>query len=205
MTFIVTSSGDELDLKYPRPSHMTIQTVAWSLAQINRFNGHALRPYSVAEHSLLVSEIAEREFGLDAHGQLAALMHDAHECVTGDMHTPGKREIGGAWDEWEIRWMMWVHRSFSLLTARASYVSTIQQADRMALATERRDLVPAAPTPWPILAGVQPVGWVRLNAPDRAAHGWGFWRDRFIDRFEELDFARTQHSYPVRQMDGSDC
>lgn len=205
MTFIVTSQGDELDLRYPRPGHITPMMVAWSLAQINRFNGHAIRPYSVAEHSLLVCEIAERELGLDVHGQLAALMHDAHECVSGDMHSPGKAEIGAAWHEWESRYQILVARCFSLLTAHTTHAIAIKQADLMALATERRDLVREAPTPWPGLAGVQPVGWVRLNTQDRRQHDWEFWRDRFLDRFHELEFARTERCFPVRQFDGSDC
>ena len=61
MTWLVTANADELDLRVPQPQHITVWAIAWSLGQIVRFNGHALRPYSVAEHSLLVCEIAERE------------------------------------------------------------------------------------------------------------------------------------------------
>ena len=54
MSFIVTSNGDELDLQAPARGHITALDIAWSLAQTNRFSGRCLRPYSVAEHSLLV-------------------------------------------------------------------------------------------------------------------------------------------------------
>lgn len=70
-----------------------IEAIAHSLAQINRF-GHASRPYSVAEHSLLVCEIV-KSMGLDCHAQRAALMHDAHEAFTGDVATPHQSRAGG--------------------------------------------------------------------------------------------------------------
>ncbi|WP_428421916.1 hypothetical protein [Methylibium sp.] len=190
MTFIVTAGADELDVRTPAPGHITIWSIAWSLAQINRFNGHALRPYSVAEHSLLVCEICEREMGLNVHGLLAALMHDAHEFASGDMHTPGKRVIGEAWYHWETRWSTLVQRCFSIVTPTQAYHAQIHRADLMALATERRDLMQPTPTRWAVLHAVEPVDWVRLDTPERAAHDWEFWRDRFLDRFHELEFAR---------------
>ena len=47
--------------------------IAHALAQINRFNGHAKRPYSVAEHSLVCMEIAQH-LELPPVVQLACLM-----------------------------------------------------------------------------------------------------------------------------------
>lgn len=199
MSWIVTSQADELDARCPRPGHITAMTTAWSLAQINRFAGHALRPYSVAEHSLLVSEIVEREFGLDVFAQLAALLHDAHEAYCGaDMPAPWKPEIAG-WREWEERWSRTVRRAFAVSTVFVAHGEAIRSADRLALATEKRDLMPATPTPWIVLEGVQPIGWVRLQSPERVASSWEDWRDRWMDRYHELDFARNQRSFPVHQ------
>lgn len=196
MSFIVTASGDELSIAHPRPEHITALSIAWSLAQINRFNGHALRPYSVAEHSLLVCDIAERELGLDVHGQLAALMHDAHESVATDMHTPGKRAIGTYWYSWEYRWQRLVQSCFAIIIPSQVHEEAIKRADLMALATERRDLVhPAATTPWPALHGVEPLPWVDLNARERKAMGWEDWRDRWLDKYHELDFARNERHF----------
>ena len=70
--------------------------IAHALAQINRYNGHAKRPYSVAEHSMFVCEIV-KGMGLDCHAQRAALMHDAHEAFTGDVATPIKAALGVDW------------------------------------------------------------------------------------------------------------
>lgn len=190
--FIVTSSGDELSITNPRPGHLTALTIAWSLSQLNRFTGHCLRPYSVAEHSLLVCDIAERELGLDVHGQFAALMHDAHECITGDLHTPGKHAVGADWYGWEKRMQAAVLRAFATHSASAVYAVETKRADLMALATEKRDLLPSTPTPWPVLRDVDAISWVDLYSRERIAANWEDWRDRWLDRYHLLEQARNQ-------------
>ena len=186
MTFIVTASGDELSVCYPEPEFLTAPTIAWALAQTNRFGGHSKRPYSVAEHSLLVCEIAGRELHIDdVHGLLAALMHDAHEAFCGDVTSPLKPEIAG-WSDFENGWLRAVRRTFNLNIASMAYRSEIKQADLIALATERRDLMPRTPTPWGSIDHVQPVDWVRLDNPDRTAATWQDWRDRWLAKYGEL-------------------
>lgn len=61
-----------------------IKVVASSLAHQNRFNGH-VGQYSVAQHSLLCSHVVPEEHAL------AALLHDAAECYTGDLVAPIKK------------------------------------------------------------------------------------------------------------------
>ena len=74
---MVTASGNEVDLRYPRTNCITLADISHHLAQINRFTGACRRPYSVAEHSLLVLDICQRTMHMDVHGWMAALMHDA--------------------------------------------------------------------------------------------------------------------------------
>lgn len=196
MSFIVTATGDELDMHRPEPGHFNVLSIAWSLAQINRFNGHCIRPYSVAEHSLLVCEIAERELGVDIFGQLGALMHDAHEAFSGDMHSPGKHAIGDCWLGWESHWARHTHSAFAIVAISKVHAAHIHCADLIALATERRDLVsPLAQSPWPCLEGIEPVPWVNLYDTTRRAMNWEDWRDRWLDRYHELDFARNDRLF----------
>lgn len=192
MTWILTATAREFNVAQPRVADVSAMDIAWALAQTNRFTGHALRPYSVAEHSLLVCEIAEREHGLDVHGLLAALMHDAHEAYTGDLHTPGKRVVGEAWHAWESRMQATVLHAFALITPYAHWATLIRTADLQALATERRDLLPSGGAPWDVLQGIEPIGWVRLYTRERRAMDWEDWRDRWLDRYHELDFARNE-------------
>lgn len=197
MSFIVTAEGAELDLRNPAPGHITAYDIAWALSQENRFL-RCVRPYSVAEHSLLVCEIAERELGLDVHGLMAALFHDAHEAYTRDMFGPAKSIInelavvGNVWHRWESRWQSLVARSFALITANLVHAEAIHRADMMALATERRDLMPRSASPWPCLEGIEPVSWVHLYSAERRQMDWEDWRDRWLDKYHELDFARNE-------------
>lgn len=158
MSWLLTSTGREHYLTGAAARHPdnmpTIQEIAGSLAQINRFTGHCSRPYSVAEHSLLVMSIAKRLFGADEKGQLAALMHDAHECICGDVASPIKQVLGEVWRQFEELHEQHLRWSFGLEEVYAEHHAMVKQCDLIALATERRDLLPYDPafnTPWPVL------------------------------------------------------
>lgn len=191
------SDGQEVSLAYPRTDDAAIERIAHHLSTINRFTGGACRPYSVAEHSLLVADIARDHLMLDAHGQLAALMHDAHEAYTNDQSTPSKHEIGPGWDIFEERFADLVATRFQFRSARLCYQREVRAADRIALATERCQLLPntqpcgTPSTPWPVLARVAPAS-VDLLSPERDAMTWRQWRDAFINRFVALDAERRQ-------------
>lgn len=169
-----------------------IEVIAHSLAQINRFTGHATRPYSVAEHSVLVCDIV-KTMGLDHHAQRAALMHDAHEAITGDMASPVKWVLGTEWLGFENLHARMLRHAYHLQTAHTAYGHAIKQADLIALATERRDLMrydPATNLQWPILdtpgAQVLPMEAVDLNSPVRVNMTWRHHRDAFIARYRLL-------------------
>lgn len=200
MTWIVTADGHEASLELCAPADFEIGRIAHSLAQINRFNGHACRPYSVAEHSLLVCDIAERYLGLDVFGQFVALMHDAHEAYVGDVTTPVKQALGSAMQSLEARIEHFCALRFGYYTALVSNRSEVKAADLMALSIERTALLPIKmPTgmpskPWPCLAATPTITEYDLMDAGRVAMTWRDWRDRFTERYEELVFARAELS-----------
>ena len=194
MTHMVTIGG--LDYHFVPPGisgqDIRIEDIAHSLAQINRYTGHARRPYSVAEHSLLVADIAAMA-DTCPQVQLAALMHDAHEAYTGDVSSPVKQAVGQAWHEFEDAHADAVRDHFDLAPTFAYHQAQIRLFDLQALATERRDISgyqPGRNLPWPVIdtAGheVLPVAWVQLNHPARNALQWMHWRDEFLRRFVDL-------------------
>jgi hypothetical protein len=63
-----------------------------------RWNGHCHRPYSVAEHCVLLASRAPD------HLKLTALMHDASEAYLGDVPSPLKVQWPG-YRDLEHRWM----------------------------------------------------------------------------------------------------
>ena len=170
----------------------TIEVIAHSLAQINRFTGHAARPYSVGEHSLLVCDIVAG-MGLGPAAQRAALMHDAHECLCGDVASPIKWELGTAWMAFENPLALLMRKHYGMHAAYTGYRDAIKHADLIALATERRDLTrfdPAINAPWPILdtpgAEVCPMDAVDLSSPVRVAMSWRHHRDALVERYQTL-------------------
>lgn len=198
MSWTLSSQGHVLDLTAPYTTapRVSVQEIAHSLAQINRFTGHAVRPVSVAEHSLLVCDIVEQQLHLGLHAQLAALLHDAHECITQDLATPMKRELGRPWAAMETEWARAFISAFGLGAAWAAHAEALHQADLIALATERRDLMHPGGPPWASLAGVQPVQGINLR--DRDGFTWADWRQAFIDRYDELMHGLQQrHHHPA--------
>lgn len=107
---IVTCSGEIIPLLgdfKPR-----IEDIAHALAQNNRYNGHTIKPYSVAQHSVLVSQ------HVPSYLAFQALMHDASECYTTDLPSPIKQvldHIGdNAWSKFEGKISSIVMRHFGL-------------------------------------------------------------------------------------------
>ena len=85
-----TSDGVVWDLNTDAPQRITPHTLARVLSRIPRYVGHTFTPYSVAEHSLLVQYLAvslamARQIPIVREVHLAAMVHDAHEAITGDM------------------------------------------------------------------------------------------------------------------------
>lgn len=194
--WILTATGRDFPLS-GLPTVMSdadpqIEDIAHALAQINRYTGHAARPYSVAEHSMLVCDIV-RANGLNAHAQLLGLLHDAHEAYCGDVASPIKHTLGTAWLQLENTLAHRVRESFNLRTSHAAYRKCVQAADLQALATERRDLMRHSPDtnlPWPIIdtpgGVVHPMQQIDLNSATRTAMTWRHHRDAFLQRYNEL-------------------
>jgi hypothetical protein len=188
MTTMLTCSGRTIDLLTPRQADVDIDDIAWHLTQINRFGGACRRPYSVAEHSVLVADIFSAVHpGANPAAKLAALMHDAHEAYTNDMLGPIKQVMrvlaGDAWDRFEELHAHCVHARFGILSARASWKAQIKRADDVAYRTERNQLTvgewfePQSDPP--------PADWVDLVRP--ASLNWAqIFRDRFDEYGEEI-------------------
>lgn len=214
MSWMITASGREYHFTGAmaatdagRP--VGLQDIAHQLALINRFHGATHRPYSVAEHSLLVAEIGRRA-GAAPIAQLAALMHDAHETYTNDLASPAKRAVNlegmtfhgsrAAWSSFEREHANAVMRAFGLVTAYQAHRADIQRWDLIAMATERRDLTAwnaERHAPWAVLRdgqadAIEPADWIDLNHYEHADQPWQYWRDAFVVAFAALKTACEQ-------------
>lgn len=190
---IMTASGKSINLAAIDTSKLCIRDAAYALAHINRFNGHALRPISVAEHSLMVVEILERHFSVkSAPVLLAALLHDAHEYLIGDVTQPVKVLMGDAWTAIEQRIQRTVLKHFGIWTAFKTYGPWIHDADMYALTSEREQLMSPDGEFWPCQATHPAISWVRYGSASQFTAD--DWRQMFMDKYSELRFAIDQHN-----------
>lgn len=95
---ITTFSGRVMDPCNSSPSDFCRIDIAHALAMKCRYGGHCRFFYSVAQHSVLCAQAAERA-GTDARW---ALMHDAAEAYLCDVPRPVKARIPG-FDAMELR------------------------------------------------------------------------------------------------------
>lgn len=196
MTWMITITGREHHLTswQKLANTPTIEEVAHSLALINRFTGHTHRPYSVAEHSLLVLHIARIE-GASPAAQMAALLHDAHEAFVGDVSSPVKWTVGEPWDAFEHGQATALQSAFQVRSTMVAHRASVRRWDLTALATERRDLTaynPATCAPWAILDTpgqvVHPMEGEAfdLNSRVHADASWQDWREAFLREYDAL-------------------
>lgn len=178
--YLQTISGRWVNPFDPDPEQIDIGDIARALSNQCRFGGHCRAFYSVAQHSVHVSELVEQRGG-DVEDVFAALMHDAGEAYLGDMPHPIKHRspLGAAFREAEAHLERAIHERFGIRTV----VPELKPADRALLATERRALS-AETWHWPELEGIEPLDLeLRAWSPDEAER-------EFTRRFDELQARR---------------
>ena len=168
-----TYSGKHVHPLAPQPDEIDIRDVARSLSRQCRFLGHLDCHYSVAQHSVLVSEL------VPAPDALWGLLHDASEAYLCDLPSPIKRDPEMiVYRIAEYRLMTCIAHKFGM---QHQMPDSVTVADKIALATEFRDLTTVDDPHW-IRAecGVGPMAEKILPWPSALAE------KRFLRRFWEL-------------------
>jgi hypothetical protein len=183
-------SGRRLDLIDPSALDIEIADIAHGLARVARWNGQTRGDeiFSVAQHSLLVEAIFSAvEAGASREARLAALLHDAPEYVIGDMISPFKAAIGGAYKETERRLLAAIFIRFGLKPEmEAGLAKAIKAADGDAAFYEATELAGFS-----LAEARKFFARPRVASADFAAY-LAPWRPqeaqaRFLARFAELD------------------
>ena len=127
-------SGRRLDLLDPSPFDIEIEDIAHGLARVARWNGQTIgeHAFSVAQHSLVVEEIAAHiRPGLEPKWRRAALRHDASEYVIGDMISPFKAALGAGYKDFEAKLEAAIHLRYGLPPKTPQTIKTlIKKADK---------------------------------------------------------------------------
>jgi hypothetical protein len=130
------STGKWFDPWDPDPSMMTIGVIAHGLANLCRYSGQTRTFHSVAQHSVHVSRLMERNG--NPEWALEGLLHDAQEAFVIDLPAPLKEQME-VYRELEDILETHIWEKFGLDdNAR----DAVKQADRDSYATEARDLFP---------------------------------------------------------------
>ena len=167
---ITLHSGASFDLLDPWNSDFTVEDIAHGLSHICRYAGQCRGFYSVAEHSLLVSEMVP---GLE----LEALMHDAAEAFLGDITRPLKQLLPQYKSiEKDVEAALFQRLGLSLAS-----MSQVKAADLRVLAAEQAQIMPAGTNDWAADAHVVPAPiTVRFLSPATV-------KAHFLARYTELN------------------
>lgn len=180
---IALYSGTYFDFEAPEASEFTIFDVAHALSNLCRFTGHCARFYSVAQHSVHVSQIVPAE---DA---FAGLMHDAPEAFTGDVSKPLK-SILPDFRALEDRIERAVFERFGL---PAELPASVKDADLTMLVTEQCQIMRTPDRDqWATANGAQPLTGALPEWSPAEAMG------AFLARYAEL---RRSPVMPVTALD----
>jgi 5'-deoxynucleotidase YfbR-like HD superfamily hydrolase len=189
-------SGRRLDLLDPSPLDVEIEDIAHGLARVARWNGQTIgeHGFSVAQHSLVVEEIAAHlQPGLAPRWRLAALLHDAPEYVIGDMISPFKAALGLNYKSFEDRLEAVIHIRFGLpARTPAPIKALIKQADRACAFFEATQLAGFTITESLGFFGRPPKGYTLTIEPLSAAEA----QARYLHRFHLLAEAAGYESAP---------
>ncbi len=182
-------SGRRLDLLDPSPMDIEITDIAHGLARVARWNGQTTgeHGFSVAQHSLVVEEIAAHiRPDLEPRWRLAALLHDASEYVIGDMISPFKAALGVDYKTFEHRLENAIHVRFGLPAQIPALVKKlIKQADRACAFFEATQLAGFTVTESLEFFGRPPAGYRLTLEPVSPMEA----EERYVHRFHVLSEA----------------
>lgn len=181
--WIQTYSGEKFFPARPEAGGIHVEDIAHALSMQCRFAGHTSCFYSVAQHSIHVSDYCPRF-------PLHALLHDAAEAYILDFPRPIKhllrREKCETYDRLEEGLMAAIWERFGLQAPGEEGLAEIKKADLLLLATEARDFMSPLHPDW---VHCERNGWPvipdRLPAMSPGAACW-----LFLKKFRELTAGR---------------
>lgn len=130
--YISTYTKEKFHYDDPAVDSINITDIAKGLSNTCRFSGQLEEFYSVAQHSVAVSEMLPPEYALEG------LLHDAAEAYMSDITSPLKKLLPD-YQELERYLMLVINCEFGVDFTKASK-EMVKQADWKRLLWEARDL-----------------------------------------------------------------
>ena len=166
--WIQTYTGRKFYPLNPNIDDIDIVDIAHSLSMLCRYNGHSTCFYSVAEHSVYVSQYVKPE------SALTGLLHDASEAYLGDISKPIKPFLVG-YEKFENRLMELISEKYNLIYP---FPKNIKEIDCAILTDEKEIIMAESEYKWSGLK--KPIGVdIECWLPAKA-------KDEFLKRYYEL-------------------
>ena len=125
--WIQTFCGRRIDFQNPQQDQISIVDIAHGLSNMTRFSGQCSEFYSVAQHSVLVSDQVPYQH------RLQAILHDATEAYMSDVPSPIKH-LCPEYKRWsDVLWEV-IAGAFNV---PVELHPSVKEADIRMLATER--------------------------------------------------------------------
>ncbi len=140
---ILTYSGIEIDPLKPDEQKIAIVDIAHALSLLCRANGHVIRFYSVAQHSINCAYEAMAR-GYEKKVALGCLLHDASEAYISDITRPVKPFLGN-YTEIEKRLQDAIYTRFLDELPSAEEIKLIFSVDNEMLVAEFATLMKKTP------------------------------------------------------------
>lgn len=170
MSEILTSTGKRFELFKPDTIMIEPNDISHALAHLCHFDGQACEFYSVAQHSCIVAAMVPEEH------RLAALLYAATDAYVAVINEHPKIWMFLQQRFEDVIWQRICERfSLSYETPECVY-----EASLITMATEYRDLMPAAPAIRECLVGIEPSAeTIRPWSPNEAQHTY---QQRLMDQ-----------------------
>jgi hypothetical protein len=166
----------------PRPEDVDIRDIAHALAMLCRYTGHCRDFYSVAEHSVHVSYVVQREARAGHYLEsdvtdlaFQGLMHDASEAYVADIGRPLKPYLSNYHEIEALNWEAIAARFCLPLQLHSS----VKRVDDGICLTEKKAIMGPSPMPWDAKLGDPVASTIMCWSPKHA-------EARFLARFNEL-------------------
>lgn len=172
-SWVQTYTGRRFFPLDPDKNEICIEDIANALGKICRYNGHTSKFYSVAEHSVYVSQ------NVSEKNAMWGLLHDAAEAYLGDVVSPIKPFLNG-YREYEENLMACIAEKFDLCWPMPKEV---KQADVAIIGDESFQVMGLKPTTWSQTI-LPPLG-IEIVGLD-----WEASTELFLKRYDEI--AKTK-------------
>jgi len=153
---------------------VTMEDIPIALSRKNRFNGHSVYPYSVAQHCVEGAGLLKED------AALAFLLHEVSEVYLPDIPTPIKPYLHVATPKGAMTWSALEGRHAAAIFAALGVARLlpllsspeVHAMDLAMLAAEKRDLMAPEPHPWGVCVAPADCDVRYPWSPDAAAQAW---------------------------------